>query len=94
MAVVSILAQAHVGDHYQCGHRLLEGAHRLLHGTGRTVGLLPQGIFGLRQAKQQHRRNAMVYHAPGLLNGLIHREVVLPWHRGDFLAYAMSWHYE
>ena len=94
MAVVRILAQAHIGDHYQCGHRLLESAHGLLHGASRAIGFLPQRIFSFRQAKQQYRRNAMVYHAPSLLNGLIHREVVLPRHRGDFLAYAMSWHYE
>ena len=91
MAVVGILAQAHIGNHDQAGHRLLEGAHGLLHGACRAIGFLPQRIFGLWQAKQQYRWNAMVYHALGLLHGLIHREVVLPWHRGDFLAYVMPW---
>ena len=94
MAVISILAQAHVRNHHQGRHGLLEGAHGLLHSARRAVRFLPQRIFGLWQAKQQHRRYPMVYHAPGLLHSLIHREVVLPWHRGDFLAYAMPWDHE
>jgi len=80
MAVVGILAQAHISNHHQGGHRLLEGAHGLLYGAGRAIGFLSQRIFGLWQAKQQHRRNAMVYHASGLHYSLNHREVVLPWH--------------
>ena len=64
MAVISILAQAHIGDHHQPGQRLLEGAHGLLHSAHRAIGFLTERVFHCWQAKQQHRRNVMVHDAP------------------------------
>ena len=58
MAVVGVLAHADVGDHGEPGHVLLDFANRALHLALVVPRLAAAGVLALRDAEQDHRRNA------------------------------------
>ena len=58
VAVISVFAQTHVGDHDEVGQLALEGAHRLLNGRIVIPRFGPDGVLAIRNPEQQHATNA------------------------------------
>ena len=58
MAVVGVLAQAHVGYHGEAGNVLLDFTDRALHLALVVPGLAAVGILALGDAEQDYRRDA------------------------------------
>ena len=77
VAVARVLAEAHVGDDEQVGHGVLHRAHRLLHDAVLGVGLGAARVLLLRDAEQQHGRDAHAGGVLALLDELVDREAVL-----------------
>src|SRR3989441_1143875 len=94
VAVARVLAQAHVGDDEEVGHRVLHGAHRLLDDAVVGVRLRAARVLLRRDAEEKHAGDAHAGGVLALLDQLVHREAVLTRHRRDRLAHAAPVHDE
>ena len=83
VAVVGVLAQAHVGDHEQVGVRGLDRARRELDDALVVPGARAHLVLGRREAEEQHGRDPELRRRTGLLDRVVDREVVDARHRGD-----------
>ena len=90
MAVIGVLAEAHVGDDDQFGRRLFEGANRLRnHAAGTEVVASAPVLFG-GNAEEYHGRDAQFENGFGFGGQLVHRELELPRHGGDGPALPLA----
>ena len=94
VAVVGVLAQADVGDHHQVGQRLLDRAHRARHDAVVAVRLRAGRVLLLRNAEQDHRRDAEIAHRAALLHRLVDRQLRDARHRADRLRHPRARHDE
>jgi hypothetical protein len=81
--VAGVLAEAHVGHDEQVGNRLLHGADGLLDDAVLRVRLAAARVLLLRQAEQEHSRNAHGRRVLALAQQLVDGEPGLPRHRPD-----------
>ena len=84
MPVIGVLAEAQVGHHHQIRQGVLEGPDGP-GGDARGVAVLaPAGILAVRDAEQDHRRDAEGGEPPGLGHQPIDRPLGLPRQRADW----------
>ena len=71
MAVVGILAQAHIGDHRQFRHLVLDRAGGPLDNAVFGVGLGAQGVFFRRDTEKNNCRDAQGEGLSGYLDQVV-----------------------
>ena len=94
VAVVGVLAEAHVGRDHEVRHGGADGAGRDLHGAVRIPGGGALGILRGRQAEQDHAADAGGGGALGLGRRQVGRQVGDARERGDGLATTLAGHDE
>ena len=87
---LGVFAQANVGNHHQLQLRPSNRLDRALHHPGRRRKPPTALILVLRNAEQNHRRNAQRFHFPALLDNLVRRLLVHARHRADLFAHAAA----
>ena len=90
MAVIGVLAQAHVGDDEEIGQGVLQRADRALDDAVVVEVLLPDRILRRGDAEEQHRRNPRRGGPLRLLDRLIDRELADPRHGGNRIAHVRT----
>ena len=88
--MIGVFAQANIRDDHHFGHRVFDGADRLLHDAIRGKVFLSDRIFRSRDSKQHNRRDPQIGYLFSFLGKLIDRPLVDAWHRDDFLANAVA----
>ena len=83
MAVVRVLAHAHVGDHQQfrhCGFNRLDG---LLDNAGVGISVLAEGVFFFRDPEEDDRRDTQLIDLFGLGHNMLDRLLIDAGHGDD-----------
>ncbi len=86
VAVVGVLAEAHVGHDQQIGEHPLDRRHGAHHDTVRRVRRRADRILPLRNAEQHHRGNPEIVDRLALLDETIDRQLGHAGHGGDRLG--------
>ena len=94
VAVVRVLAEAHVRDDHQLRRRCLDGPDGPGHDALRVVVLRAAGVLLLWDAEKDHPGDAQPGDLLRLLGQLVHRELVLAGHGADGVADPLAWPHE
>ena len=90
VAVVGVLAQAHVGDDQKLGQRLLQRTHGALDDAVVVEVLVADRILGGRDSEEQHRADTGRRGPSRLLDRPIDGELADPRHRRDRVAHVLA----
>lgn len=90
VAVVGVLAHADVGDDRQPRHLFLQGPDRLLNDAVLGVGVAANGVLGLGDAEQDHRRHSQFINLLGLGHDMLDGLLVNARHGGNFFPDARA----
>ena len=94
MAVIGVLAHAHVGGHQHPGVIALDGTHRLLHDALRVVALGSQRVLLGGQAEEQHAADSQFRRLAHFLGHHVKRDLVAARHRLYWLSHSVAVHHE
>ena len=94
VAVVGVLAQAHVGDDEKLGQRVLQRTHGALDDAVVVEVLVADRILGGRDAEEQHRGDPRCRRPAGFLDRLVDGELTDPRHRRDRVTDVLAVHDE
>ena len=90
VAVIGVLAEAHVGDHDHLRRGGLDRADRLRRDALWVIVPAADGVLRRGDAEEHHRRNPERGDLADLIRQAIHRPLELPWHRADGAALVLA----